>query len=88
VKYEFFSTDYPSLLQELELFLGPTAIDHKLKKLDRALKLRNPLVAAYYGTMPKASLWLGIGKARGGFKKVSGISIADEDVHRALDLGL
>ncbi|MFZ0888113.1 MAG: hypothetical protein WA005_06650 [Candidatus Binataceae bacterium] len=84
--FEFFNRDYATLIEELERFLGPTEIDRKLKKIDHALRHRNPLVAAYYGPTPKAALWLGLRKARQAVKQHSRISVGDEHVYRALDL--
>ena len=84
--YEFFDGDYPALILELARFLGPAEIDRKLKKIDHAVRHGNPLVAAYYGAPPKAALWLGLRKAHQAVKQHGHISIADEDVHRALDV--
>ena len=84
--YEFFDGDYPALILELARFLGPAEIDRKLKKIDHAVRHGNPLVAAYYGAPPKAALWLGLRKAHQPVKQHGHISIADEDVHRALDV--
>jgi hypothetical protein len=58
----------------------------KLKKIDHAVRHGNPLVAAYYGAPPKAALWLGLRKAHQAVQQHGHISIADEDVHRALDV--
>jgi hypothetical protein len=74
------------LVRELERFLCSAEIDRKLKRVDRALKHANPLVAAYYGAPPKRALWLGIRKARQALKEHRHFTNADSDVHRALDL--
>ena len=83
---EFSDWHYPDLVRELERFLGSAEIDRKLKRVDRALKHANPLVAAYYGAPAKMAFWSGLRKARRALARRDHLSITDGDVRRALDL--